>query len=41
LQEASNRSPEELVYEICRRAAESDTHDDCSAVALRIQVAED
>ena len=40
LQDASSRSPEELVYEICRHAAECERHDDCSAVVLRIQSAE-
>ena len=32
----STQTPEEIVYHICRRCAESDTHDDCSVVALRI-----
>ena len=33
---ASLQTPEEIVYQICRRCAESDTRDDCSVVALRI-----
>ena len=33
-------SPEEIVYRICLHAAGSDKHDDCSAIALRIQNAE-
>ena len=32
----STQTPEEIVYQICRRCAENDTHDDCSVVALRI-----
>ena len=32
----ATQTPEEIVYHICRRCAESDTHDDCSVVALRI-----
>ena len=38
---AAARTPEELVYEICRHAAECETHHDCSAVALRIRAAEE
>lgn len=34
-------TPEELVYEICLHASQAPQHDDCSAVALRIQPAED
>jgi stage II sporulation protein E len=37
---ASEQSPEEIVYKICLHAANSDTRDDCSAVALRILPAE-
>ena len=33
---ASTQTPEEIVYQVCRRCAERDTHDDCSVVALRI-----
>ncbi len=33
---ATTQSPEEIVYHICRRCAERETHDDCSVVALRI-----
>lgn len=29
-------TPEEIVYHICRKSAERETHDDCSVVALRI-----
>ncbi len=29
-------TPEEIVYQICRRCAERETRDDCSVVALRI-----
>ncbi len=29
-------SMEEIVYQICRHAADRETHDDCSAIALRI-----
>ena len=32
---------EEIVYRICLHAAESETHDDCSAIALRVQRAEE
>ena len=32
-------SPEEIVYHICLKAAENENHDDCSAIALRIQSA--
>ena len=34
---ASSLSPEEIVYHICLHAVERDEHDDCSAVALRIE----
>ena len=37
---ASNLSPEEIVYRICLHAAQGEKHDDCSAIALRIQNAE-
>ena len=33
---ASEQSPEEIVYKICLHAANTDTRDDCSAVAVRI-----
>ena len=33
---ASLQTPEEIVYQICRRCAERETRDDCSVVALRI-----
>lgn len=33
---ASAQTPEQIVYHICRRCAESETRDDCSVVALRI-----
>ena len=33
---AATQTPEEIVYQICRRCAESETRDDCSVVALRI-----
>ena len=36
----SRLSPEEIVYRICLRASNTDTQDDCSAVALRIIAAE-
>lgn len=32
----AERSPEEIVYQICRHASEREGHDDCSAIALRI-----
>jgi stage II sporulation protein E len=38
---ASSQTPEEIVYQICRRCAERDTRDDCSVVALRILDAEE
>lgn len=41
LTSVTTQSPEEIVYQICRRCAERDTHDDCSVVALRILDAED
>ena len=37
---ASELSPEEIVYRICLHASNTDTRDDCSAVALRILSAE-
>ncbi len=37
---AAAQTPEEIVYHICRRCAERETHDDCSVVALRILDAE-
>ena len=33
-------SPEEIVYHICLHAVGYDEHDDCSAVALRIETGE-
>ena len=36
-----DKDPEEIVYEICRRASEFSDHDDCSAIALRIMNAEE
>ena len=36
----SQLSPEEIVYRICLRASNTDTQDDCSAVALRIIAAD-
>ncbi|MBR3893605.1 MAG: SpoIIE family protein phosphatase [Clostridia bacterium] len=33
-------SPEEIVYHICVHACEKENHDDCSAIALRIEAAE-
>ena len=36
LAEVATQTPEEIVYHICRRCAEGETHDDCSVVALRI-----
>lgn len=36
LAECENATPDEIVYRICLHAAESENHDDCSAVALRI-----
>ena len=41
LSECGGKDPEEIVYEICRRASEFDGHDDCSAIALRILDAEE
>ena len=41
LSECGGKDPEEIVYEICRHAAEFDDHDDCSAIALRILDAEE
>ncbi len=40
LSEAGSLTPDEIVYHICLRAARAETHDDCSAVALRIVAAE-
>ena len=34
-------APDEIVYQICRKCAERETHDDCSVVALRILDAEE
>ena len=36
LKGAATETPEEIVYQICRRSAERETRDDCSVVALRI-----
>lgn len=36
----SHLTPEEIVYNICLQAAQNENHDDCSAIALRIQAAE-
>jgi stage II sporulation protein E len=36
LASAAELSPEEIVYQICLHAANTNTQDDCSAVALRI-----
>ncbi len=33
-------TPEEIVYHICLHACEKESHDDCSAIALRIEAAE-
>ena len=33
---AAAQTPDEIVYQICRRCAERETRDDCSVVALRI-----
>ena len=41
LTECGEKDPEEIVYEICRRASGFDGHDDCSAIALRIMDAEE
>ena len=41
LSTVSDLSPEEIVYHICLHAAESDRHDDCSAIAVRIRNAEE
>ncbi len=38
---AATQTPEEIVYQICRRCAERGAHDDCSVVALRILDAEE
>ena len=37
----ATQTPEEIVYHICRKSAEYETHDDCSVVALRILDAEE
>lgn len=34
-------SPEEIVYHICLQASQKENHDDCSAIALRIQGAQE
>ncbi len=34
-------TPEEIVYHICLHASDAESHDDCSAIALRICAAED
>ena len=36
LKGAATETPEEIVYQICRKSAEGETRDDCSVVALRI-----
>ena len=36
LSSCGDASAEEIVYQICLHAAESENHDDCSAIALRI-----
>ena len=36
LKGAAEETPEEIVYQLCRRCAERETRDDCSVVALRI-----
>lgn len=41
LASAEGLTPEEIVYQICLRAAEREEHDDCSAIALRITRAEE
>lgn len=41
LAQASEQSPEEIVYKICLHAAAFENHDDCSAIALRILSAEE
>lgn len=41
LASCGEKDPEEIVYEICRRASEFPNHDDCSAIALRIINAEE
>ena len=38
---AAAQTPDEIVYQICRRCAERETRDDCSVVALRILDAEE
>ncbi len=40
LEGAGEETPEEIVYRICLHAADCDSHDDCSAVAIRIEKAE-
>lgn len=40
LNKCGEADPEELVYQICLHASEAPSHDDCSAVALRILPAE-
>ena len=41
LKGVSPMSPEEIVYEICLRAAENERRDDCSVIALRILLADE
>jgi len=41
LAETEKLTPEEIVYQICLHSAERETHDDCSAIALRIVSAEE
>ena len=41
LSDVGAQTPEEIVYRICHHAAEYDTHDDCSVIALRIHRAEE
>lgn len=41
LSEAGKQTPEEIVYRICFHAAERETHDDCSVIALRVHRAEE
>ena len=41
LAECEDKTPEEIANDICQHAAQSEKHDDCSAVALRIEAAEE
>ncbi len=41
LSSIGDATPEEIVYRICMHAADCETHDDCSAIALRITDAEE